>query len=206
MGISDILIVFDYERVIETLKAGPDFGIHGARYDNLSKLLKSPNSCIGHYFCVGREERKLPDDEFYERLWASVDIALGYSARIEIIDDRRVSFSSQPTLILIIDNRKQALDFILEGKFSRSSHIYYSSKGREASTFPIGEGVPVIPGVEIVPVVASDMEIASINRRLEDYCRGKTIAGDAAQTLVVKRCLTKGMIKRIYQEMRNHSK
>ena len=79
----------NWEKIVREIKAGPHFGIHGTRRENLSSILESQTSSVScHYFVVGENEKKLPDNEFYERLGASLDWALKYSSGFGITGDQ----------------------------------------------------------------------------------------------------------------------
>ena len=71
------MVRVDKERIIKTLKEGPDFGIHGTRVSNLAEIMRGyrcGRNVVGHYFGADERARALPDDEFYRRLKARLEM------------------------------------------------------------------------------------------------------------------------------------
>lgn len=72
----------NWKKIVEKLKTVPAFGIHGTKYENLERIMRDiegGRGVFGHYLGVGNEDKELSDDEFYERLYASVHLTQRYS-------------------------------------------------------------------------------------------------------------------------------
>jgi len=202
-GIDSIVKAGNWEEVVRTMKEAPDFGIHGVKYRNLPGIVRDieagkPVAC--HYFFVGKNERNLSDNDFYEKLWASVNIALGHSA-LHSIKDGKAVFNDNPCILLGIDKENSRIMSAEQSPISCS----YGSSEDSAKTFPVGHNF--IPPVEIRIVAMFAGQIAKINRRLrifyEQYSSDPRI--NMALSYLAGREATDAALKEVYGLVRQES-
>jgi len=209
MGLADIVKVREYDKVVETLRQGPSFGIHGMRKENYDKWYNEWKESsiksyvfMGHYFAVGKQERQLPKDEFYKRLWVSTQIALNYSVPYSLhVVKKGVLFDRLPLLLLGIPQRGKDI-LIKNGKRSYMCE-YWGGESIEA--FPVGHDFIIEQGyTELCPLLISDSEIKTINRRMakQPWIHGPH--KNLVQDLFVSRELITRMIRKMYNVIKRY--
>jgi len=138
---------------IQVFKDAPNLGIHGTKAENIESIMK--NGFSGHYYFIGENERRLPNEEFSERLRASVYDAFKMSS-IQIYWQNGIKVERKPCLLMLVEKENQ-------GILMSNSSPTYSYFGE---SFPVGESI-LRAGefVDIYPVTISDEEINEISKR-----------------------------------------
>ncbi len=198
MSIDSVLKVPDWKKIVSTFKQGPCFGIHGATFENAKSIENSRSDWImAHYFSVGVEEKRLPDGEFYEKLWASIVAAEGHSTKLNVTD-REINFRGLPALILGIEGKRT---LVRGAAIEANTGPFMSYYGNKHETLPIGHDFHKYCGVEIKMVYLDENTLASINekmsnfsRRLGEKARGKEILC----SYFAIRELTRNLLRKVY--------
>lgn len=204
MNIEKIVRVRNHDEVIRTLKQGPSFGIHGATFKNSWKILNKGSMRIPcHYFAADEKQRELDDNEFYERLWASVERAIGYSCNREIKDNflYQLKLSCLPCTLLGVDKSNTGM---INGTDDPESSRY----GHKYRTFGIGHDFAK-DILDVHYLIIPGEEIETINKRLSRFCKnkeahGKKIYGNMIFGYLIQRELVTRMINKIYNVMKRY--
>jgi|SRR3989344_5322253 len=146
-----------WKSIVEALKVSPDFGVHGCKHYNLRAILQERQFMFGHYFAVGEEQKKLSNEEFYEKLWNSIYVALGHSSSLEI-KDGKVKLMELPCLIIGVDKIQDGRRFIDPNAMPRPS--------LNGDTFPIGHDF-LLNYIDIIPYWMNMREISRISKKVE---------------------------------------
>lgn len=201
MDIEKIVRVRNHDEVIRTLKQGPSFGIHGVTFKNSWKILNKRSMHIPcHYFAADKKQRGLDDNEFYERLWASVERVIGYSCSREI-EENQVKFSSLPCTLLGVDKLNIGM---INGTEDPESSRY----GHKYRTFGIGHDFSK-DILDVHYLIISCKEIDTINKVLSKFCKdkeahGKKIYGSMIFGYLIQRELVTKTINKIYNVMKRY--
>jgi len=171
--INAVPFVYNWKKKVEILRAGPDFGIHGFREGDLHSILRDSEQCVsGHYFAVGKKEKELPIEEFYKRLWASIDVALSFSAPrggyLFEVRDGKINYFSKPSLLLGIDIRKGRSGNVIRSNASPRESIFGSP--RMQSTFGVGHDFLTSCGIEVKPLLTGEEESKKIDKAIDKFC------------------------------------
>ena len=189
----------NWEKIVRDIKAGPHFGIHGTRRENLSSILESQTSSVScHYFVVGENEKKLPDNEFYERLGASLDWALKYSSGFGITGDM-AKFTGLPSILLGIAKG----DFWIFNNSHPDTSVYSVYGG--CRTCPVEHDFYGIPELlRLVGVVIEEPEIKRINQKLKRYSDGLGVAllKEISNAYFVQGEIIKSFIGKIHERLK----
>jgi len=155
----------DWRELVHDLKKAPDFGIHGTKRANLKSILASESNVIfGHYLFAGKEEKSLPDTEFYRRLFASLSVTMRYSGHYSI-EGSQVNFSDFPSILVGINTNTKG--------FPRS--IYADSSSHErlsvnyGYTFPVGHDFIKSCGVSLEGLTLSENNLIDIKSKSSAY-------------------------------------
>lgn len=146
-----------WKSITEALKAGPDFGIHGCKYSNLRAILQERHFVMGHYFAVGQEQKKLGNEEFYQKLWDSVYSTLGYSTALKI-KDGKMEVSELPCLIIGVDKLQDSRRYIVPDASPRCS--------LNGDTFPVGHDF-ILSMVDLIPYWINMQNISRLIKKVE---------------------------------------
>ncbi len=147
----------EWKKITEALKAGPDFGIHGCKYSNLRAILQVEGWVTGHYFAVGQEQKKLGNEEFYQKLWDSVFSALGYSTSFEH-KDGKIKVGNLPCLLIGVDKRQNGERGIVPDASPRCS--------LHGDTFPIGHDF-ILSMIDVLPYWMTAQAIERLSKKVE---------------------------------------
>jgi hypothetical protein len=103
-----------WKELVSDLKEVRNFGIHGAQTKNVPAIFKDiPEiGCVwGHYFGADKKSRELNNSDFYQKLYASIGVAQGFSraykvesGKIEVIDDLTLILGICPNPDISLDN------------------------------------------------------------------------------------------------------
>ena len=190
----------NWEKIVRDIKAGPHFGIHGTRRENLSSILESQTSSVScHYFVVGENEKKLPDNEFYERLLASLEVTLRFSSGLKITGNM-AEFTGLPSILLGI-----AKGYF--GRFNNSNPdtSVCSFYGKKRKTFPVEHDFYGIPELlRLVGVVIEEPEIKRINQKLKRYSDGLGVVQwkEISNAYFVQGEIIKSFIGKIHERLK----
>ena len=202
MAINNPVKVKNWHEIVRALKLGHDFGIHGARHENLAGIIEDSQKgmvVIGHYFAVGEREKELNDNEFYQRLWASIDVALGFSTRYDIKENKAV-FDGLPSIVLGIHNHIYSRGIITNDSGNITISSYDDGNGNSMRAFPIRHDfIPELFSVRCLEIQESEIE--KINSGLEKFC-AKRDFDTISKTYFVSRELIKRMVLKIYRELK----
>lgn len=159
----DVKKVPNWRNLVRILKEGPDFGIHGTKFEKAQKILLDGDTWVlAHYFCVGENQKKLPDVEFYEKLWASIGIAYHFSECMDV-NKKELTFIRNPCLVLGINRNEDRCS--LEDRSLPGASVY----GSKGETFPIGHDFYKFAGIEVKSIYIDDSGIGDIQRKLAQY-------------------------------------
>lgn len=202
-SVDSIVKADNWEEVVRTMKEAPDFGIHGVRYKNLAGILEDIEAgrhVACHYFFVGEQEKKLSNADFYDRLWASVNIALGHSA-LHSIENGKAVFENTPCFLLGID-KKNSRTMDAAGNPIACS---YGNDDESAKTFPVGHDFLSTVDIRLVTVPLD--EIAKINSELRNFYRKYSNDPRIKMSLsyLAGREVTDVALKEIYKLIRRES-
>ena len=207
MDLASIARVKGYRNIVRTLKSGPNFGIHGTSHENLRDILNSSDRAVyAHYFGVDANARKIPDIEFYERLWASIDVALCHSSGYNgVIRDNRAEFHGDPCLLLGIEkNLPDSAPLIInpEEDSARVTVMYVDRRGSPVKTFGLGHDFYYRGFVDLEGLTIEKADKRRINGKLMECYRGQDFARSVAPSmnlaLTVRRELIMSMIRKIH--------
>ncbi|MBU2503610.1 MAG: hypothetical protein KJ879_00965 [Nanoarchaeota archaeon] len=201
--------VRNWRKIVGDLKSGPDFGIHGIKYENLCRVLNERGVYVrGHHFCVDPSEKMFPDEEFYEKLWSSVVCAKGYSLSTPIkIGRNGAEFPRLPSILLgiVCDRSKYSL--------SPTQAPFNTIYGDLGVTFPVGHDFDR-DFFKLEGITINERGLNRINGRLERYLKKfeekqgskKMIYGGNMTSLYfVERELAKELIKGIHRKIKDYS-
>jgi hypothetical protein len=205
MAIDNPVKVKDCNKVVKALKLGPDFGIHGIMHKNLAGVredCRRGEIVRGHYFAVGKLEKELPDNDFYRRLWASIDVALGYSNHPDI-KGNEVGFEGLPALVLGIHSHvnSRRINTYNSGDITLSS--YCDENGDSLRAFPVGHDfIPELFSVSCLEIQENEAE--AINRKFRRFCEERDFGNSPGyyKDYFVSRELIKRMIRKIHRELK----
>jgi len=161
----------NYERIARKIASGPNFGIHGTKYSNLEGILRSDKSILGHYLAADNKiKRELDPKQFYEQLCASIDVALGFSAKISY-DNKTITSNSLPLIILGVEKKglpKGSGIFREDERSCGYNSRLEDDKGSSLITFPVGD-IFFKNSVDIIPLIIDPQEIEEINDEFKRY-------------------------------------
>ncbi|MEK6848459.1 MAG: hypothetical protein AABX65_02405 [Nanoarchaeota archaeon] len=195
----------NWEKIVRNLKAGPDFAIHGTRYQNLEGMLEQNRRGLvvyGHNFSVGKKEKRLPDNGFYNRLVASTGIAIGHSTfskggmKTYNFDDTlgRYVFEEPIALIIGVADEKYKEFNVPEDK---SIEGYVPWLDIVPDTFPIGHDF-VNCNLTSCELYLDELDAISekVNRDLIKIEKDKIIMGmSIVRAIICYRYITESMIR-----------
>jgi len=206
-----------WEKIVRGMKAGPDFGIHGATYENLQSILAENRrnkesgepylyDTFGHRFTINDKTKSIDDEEFYKCLVASVGSALCYSkcyGERLIQPDGNIKFTDFPCLLIGIDVKGKCLLDAENTRFDFMAPWIKKGNGEDIKSFDIGHDF--YGGLEMAGLTLGQNETDKINDRWKDFSRGKQFLGGGlvAAFFAQRECIER-MIRKIYCEMRKY--
>jgi len=198
----------NWREIVRTLKEGPDFGIHITDFWKMKKIIRDVDSnrtgyARGHYFAVRGREKSWSDNYFYGSLWSSIDTASEFSFSYTPNDEvGQVSFTENPSLLLGIEENESGF---LTTYFGNGNHPFWSRYG--FNTFPIGHDFILKPGVlRLEGVTLGDKELDRISQRVIEYTErmkknSLPLGMNISRSLLVKREVTRGLIKKVKEKI-----
>jgi len=192
----------NFSKLVQTLKQGPNFGIHGALPLNAQEMLAEMSpAAIDHYFSIDARAKAYSDVEFYNKLFASVNVALGHSSSL-INSDSGISFrEGLPCLVLGIPKNKK-YDYLILGDSSERYSGISDEKGNPVSTFRVGHDF-LRDYLDIRRLDLSEQELEDIKRKVNAKCPLQDLIG---QAYLGSRQLTRVFVSKIYEAIRNLKK
>ncbi|MBI3333983.1 hypothetical protein HYZ97_00665 [Candidatus Pacearchaeota archaeon] len=160
----------NWRKLVHKLKEGPDFGIHGAKYENALRMLDETYTARGHYFVVGQDEKALENQDFYSRLFASINFAVRISAKLE----RNMRYVDLPSLIIGINDSERILGRHLDVLCTDDSPFithYNNQEGKRVFTLPVGEDFMKSLGIKTEMVHLSGQELDNVYKRALEFSR-----------------------------------
>lgn len=202
----------NWQKIVAVLKAGPDFAIHGTKHENIDSMLRrnwEGKIVFGHRFSVSEEERKMPDEEFYNRLVASVHEAVRYSTiGSGVINGGLYIFSGLPCIALGIDEKSKgtlAHKPHIDYENPRSSNVLWLAEDRH-KTFRIGHD---FVGVKLKEIIIPQAELNEINERLRKHIEQKNLMTELYWKMSVEtyvsRQMSESIISKIHQRLKAYS-
>jgi hypothetical protein len=200
--------------IVRTLKQAPNFGIHGIQHKNLLSILNKeslfnspdtifghyPDTIFGHYFAIDNNAKQENDSDFYDKLWASISVAIAYSTTFSLEEDYAV-LRDKPCLLLGVDRE---IPLIKGVKSARLSHY-----GREdcTPTFEVGHEF-YINMQDIFHLEIEDDKIKKINLQMKEFCQKYSITVESpgrkiSQAYFMENRLIREFLKKIYIEMKD---
>lgn len=197
----------NWREIVRDLKAGPHFGIHGAKRENLLKMLELNNSyTMGHYFVVGEHEKSFPDSKFYDRLWASLDVVYPYSCIYQLEEDRAI-FTGLPSILLGVEEGNSHI--ILTENEPAQSPFNNTHYGKTGLTFRVGHDFLVAPGkLRLEGIMVDESELELINRKLARHTErmegkyGRYLGFRIEQAYFVEREIIRSLVKKIHKRLK----
>jgi len=176
---------------------------HGTPAENLESILrdvKRKETLFGHFFCIGDKERMMSRKKFYQRLFSSIYVAVGYSKPTPIYKpkEKRIYVARPPTIICVV--RKE------RGDIEKRGNPWFSFYGE---TFPVEHDPPIIhkpPEIEsyVFPMSTNEEDLKRIN---EEFRRkhGKGVIVNETTTAIIfwTERNAEIMIRKLNEELEN---
>jgi len=191
----------NWREIVSDLNAGPNFGIHGTERENLQRILDDQESTVYcHYFVIGDLEKRIPDSEFYQKLWASISLASrrSYSLRT---DEEGIHFTGTPCILVATDQNYTGL--FGNPRRERSNH-FDTTYGE---TFGVGHEFFVGPdNLKLEDITIEDPELELISRRAARHYEQTPQYGDICKFYFVEREIIRSLIKKTHKVLKEEGK